>query len=81
MSNKRTVDNEKTRDHAPEVIDTSGMTEGQRRALELTEASRESLWEYPTFAGALFMGQLPWKLVYPYPEQPGDRDERGEAFL
>jgi hypothetical protein len=65
----------------PDVIDTSGMSEGQRQALELTEASRESHWEYPTFAGAMFMGQLPWNLVYPFPVEEADRDERGEAFL
>jgi alkylation response protein AidB-like acyl-CoA dehydrogenase len=65
----------------PEVIDTSGMSEGKRKALELTEASRDSHWTYPTFAGALFMGQFPWELIHPYPERPEDRDERGEAFL
>ena len=67
--------------HEPEVIDTTGMSEGKVQALELTESSREGLWEYPTFAGALFMGQLPWKLIYPYPRQEGDIGEEGEAFL
>ena len=52
-----------TQDNGSDVIDTTGMSEGKREALELTEASREGLWEYPTFAGALFMGQFPWKLV------------------
>ena len=33
------------------VIDTSSMNEGKRAALELAESSRESHWEYPTFAG------------------------------
>lgn len=63
------------------VIDTSKMTDGQRKALEMTELARDSFWEYPTFAGALFMGKLPWNLVHPFPEQPGDRHERGEEFL
>jgi hypothetical protein len=45
-------------DHGP-VIDTSGMSRGKAEALELTEASREGHWEYPTVAGALFMGELP----------------------
>jgi len=63
------------------VIDTTGMSEGKAAALELTEASREGHWEYPTFAGALFMGEFPWKLIHPYPQKPGDRDERGEEFL
>jgi hypothetical protein len=64
-----------------QVIDTSGMSEGKRRALELTEASREGHWEYPTFAGALFMGDFPWRLIHPWPQRPEDRDERGEEFL
>ncbi len=72
---KRTVETDEV------VIDTSKMSEGQRAALEMTELARDSFWEYPTFAGALFMGQLPLKLVHPFPEQPGDRHERGEAFL
>jgi alkylation response protein AidB-like acyl-CoA dehydrogenase len=63
------------------VIDTTGMSEGKRQALELTEASREGLWEYPTFAGALFMGSLRWNLIHPYPMLDSDRDERGEQFL
>ena len=64
-----------------QIIDTTGMSKGKREALEMTEASREGHWEYPTFAGALFMGELPWDLIYPYPQRPEDRDERGEKFL
>ncbi len=63
------------------VIDTSKMSEGQRAALEMAESSRESFWEYPTFAGALFMGQLPYDLVYPFPEKPEDRSDKGDKFL
>jgi alkylation response protein AidB-like acyl-CoA dehydrogenase len=68
-------------DEEATVIDTSGMSKGKREALELTEASREGHWAYPTFAGALFMGELPWDLIYPFPQTPEDRDERGEQFL
>ncbi|MFQ5788892.1 MAG: acyl-CoA dehydrogenase family protein [Acidobacteriota bacterium] len=67
-------------EHEP-VIDTSGMSEGKRAAFELAESSRQGHWQYPTFAGALFMGELPWRLVHPYPELPSDRDERGREFL
>lgn len=66
---------------AEPVIDTSNMSEGKRAALELAESSRESHWEYPTFAGALFMGEFPSELIHPYPERPEDRDARGQAFL
>jgi hypothetical protein len=72
---------EKDRNDDAPIIDTSGMSKGKREALELTEASREGHWAYPTFAGALFMGDFPWNLIYPYPEQPEDRLERGEEFL
>jgi alkylation response protein AidB-like acyl-CoA dehydrogenase len=64
-----------------QVIDTTGMSKGKAAALELTEASREGHWEYPTVAGALFMGELPWHLIHPFPELPSDRTEEGEAFL
>jgi hypothetical protein len=63
------------------IIDTSKMSEGKRAAFELTESSRESHWEYPTFAGAIFMGELPLELVHPYPEHPEDIDERAKRFL
>ena len=62
-------------------IDTKGMSEGKKAALELTEESREGFLDYPTFAGALFMGDLPVELVHPYPEEDADRDARGVAFL
>jgi alkylation response protein AidB-like acyl-CoA dehydrogenase len=82
MSTGTTAKEHDERTHGEEhVIDTSGMSKGKREALEMTEASREGHWEYPTFAGALFMGQFPWELIHPYPQIPADRDERGEAFL
>jgi alkylation response protein AidB-like acyl-CoA dehydrogenase len=63
------------------VLDTSKMSEAKRAAFELTESSREGFWEYPTFAGALFMGDAPLHLVHPYPERDSDLDERGRRFL
>ncbi len=63
------------------AIDTTDMSEGKRRALELTEDSREGFWEYPTFAGALFMGEFPWELIFPYPRTAADASEAGEQFL
>jgi alkylation response protein AidB-like acyl-CoA dehydrogenase len=63
------------------VLDTSKMSEAKRAAFELTESSREGFWAYPTFAGALFMGDTPIGLIHPYPELSSDRDERGRLFL
>ncbi len=65
----------------PSVIDTSKMSEGKRAALEITESSRESTWEYPTFAGQLFMGRLPWDIIYPYPAQSDEDRAKGDVFL
>jgi alkylation response protein AidB-like acyl-CoA dehydrogenase len=67
-------------DEAASVIDTSKMNEGQRAALELTEAARETQ-ERRSIAGGLFMGAFDLRGVFPFPEQnPHDR-EQGEAFL
>src|SRR2546430_9498109 len=64
----------------PAAIDTSKMSAGQRAALELTEAARETA-ERGSFAGGLFMGQFDSMAVHPFPEQkPEDRDQ-GDAFL
>jgi alkylation response protein AidB-like acyl-CoA dehydrogenase len=62
------------------LIDTSRMSAGQRAALELTEAARESARE-PTFAAGLFMGKFDLAGIHPFPTQGvGDR-ARGDAFL
>jgi len=63
------------------VIDTSKMSEGKRAALEITESSRETTWEYPTFAGQLFMGRLPWDIIYPFPAQSDEDRAKGDVFL
>src|SRR5262249_34912199 len=63
------------------AIDTSKMNEGQRAALELTEAARDTAPERKSFAGGLFMGECDLRAVFPFPEQsPLDRDQ-GDAFL
>ena len=63
------------------IIDTSKMSDGKRAALELAESSRDSVWRYPTFAGRLFMGTLPWDLIHPYPQPSEEDTKKGEAFL
>src|SRR5688572_17386452 len=68
-------------DEAASVIDTSKMSEGQRAALEMTEAARDTTTGMMGFAGKLFMGSCDFAKVHPFPEQsPHDRDQ-GDAFL
>ena len=63
------------------VIDTSKMNDGQRAALEMTEAARDADSEKGSFAGGLFMGRCDLNRVFPFPEQsPTDKDQ-GDAFL
>src|SRR5947209_18708821 len=61
-----------------ELIDTSKMSEGQRAALELTEAAREQS-EALSFASGLFMGEFNFPAEFPL-QKAEDRDQ-GDAFL
>lgn len=63
------------------VIDTSKMTDGQRAALELTEAAREFSQEKKSFAGAFFMGDCDLRRVFPWPDQHTYDKALGDAFL
>ncbi len=61
-------------------IDTSKMSEGQRAAIELTEAAREET-QASSFVADLFLGRTGLEKMVPFPEQtPEDRDQ-GDAFL
>ncbi len=63
------------------VIDTSKMSHGKAEALEITEASRQEQWEYPSFAGELFMGRFRDNLVWPFPEQDANDKALGDELL
>jgi alkylation response protein AidB-like acyl-CoA dehydrogenase len=62
------------------LIDTSKMSTGQRAAMELTEAARES-GHARTFAGGMFMGELNLSTVHPFPIQSDEDRDQGDAFL
>jgi hypothetical protein len=70
----------KPRDNAP-LIDTSKMSEGQRAALELTEAARDEAAARPSLASGLFMGRFDLDAVFPFPEQKAEDRDQGDAFL
>ncbi len=62
------------------LIDTSKMSTGQRAAMELTEAARESA-HARTFAGGMFMGEFNLSMVHPFPLQSVEDRDQGDAFL
>ena len=63
------------------LIDTSKMSSGQRAALELTEAARDSATEAASFAQQIFMGRADLCGVFPFPEQSAEDRDQGDAFL
>src|SRR6266850_2123897 len=63
-----------------DLIDTSKMSSGQRAALELTEAARETSRE-GTFASKIFMGDFDLSSIRPYPLQSTEDRDQGDAFL
>jgi hypothetical protein len=66
-------------DEAPQLIDTSKMSDGQRAALELTEAARENATA--SFGSQMFMGKLDLSGISPFPEQTHEDRDQGDAFL
>src|ERR1051325_6799103 len=63
-----------------DLIDTSKMSSGQRAALEMTEAARETERE-GTFASKLVMGDFDLASLRPYPLQSAEDRDQGDAFL
>ena len=63
------------------MIDTSRMSEGERAALEVTEAAREAASMERTFAGGLFLGRHDLSQIMPFPEQTMEDRDQGDAFL
>lgn len=45
------------------------------------EAGRQTEWERPSFAKALYLGDFQWDLIHPVPEPEPDEAARGEEFL
>ena len=63
------------------VIDTSKMSAGQRAALELSEGARETAQAEQGFVGGLFMGRCQIEKMRPFPAQPVEARDQGDAFL
>ncbi len=66
-------------DEPGSVIDTSKMSPEQRAALELTEAARAET--HDGLVSGLFMGHFDFDRLHPFPKQPGEDADQGDAFL
>jgi hypothetical protein len=55
------------------------MSDGQRAAMELTEAARDE--SRRSFLGELFMGRVEWPRLHPYPDQSAADRDAGRPFL
>jgi alkylation response protein AidB-like acyl-CoA dehydrogenase len=58
-----------------------GKAPGWEESRAVAEASRQTEWERPSFAKALYLGDFQWDLMHPVPESSAEDTERGEAFL
>ncbi len=67
-------------DDGRSVIDMSKMSEGQRAALQVTEAARESHDDL-SFVAHLFMGRFRPDKLYPLTPLPDDERARAENFI
>ena len=69
------------KDEAEMLIDTSKMNRGQREALEVTEAARESELKNSGFASQLFMGTFSPELLTPFPFQDEEQQAIGDKLV
>ncbi|MBA4135895.1 MAG: DNA polymerase II [Opitutus sp.] len=79
MSTATHTPNPKT-EETRSVIDMSKMNEGQRAALQVTEAARESVDDL-SFVAHLFMGNWAPAKIYPFTEVDADEKVRADKFL
>lgn len=60
---------------------TSSQHVDAARAREVAEQSREQDWQRPSFAKGLYMGDVDFSLIDPFPQPDPQAAERGEQFL
>ena len=63
------------------VIDTSKMSDEKASSLNITEDARESVWQHPSFAKSLFMGEYKSSLIYPFPTQSPEDKLTGDQLV
>ncbi|MEL0628507.1 acyl-CoA dehydrogenase family protein [Psychromonas aquatilis] len=63
------------------IIDTSKMSDQKASSLNLTEEARESVWQHPSFAKSLFMGEFKSDAIFPFPEQTTEDKLIGDKMV
>jgi len=63
------------------VIDTSKMSDEKASSLNLTEAARDSVWQHPSFAKSLFMGEFKSDAIFPFPTQTAEDKSVGDQLV
>lgn len=71
----------KSEEETESPIDTSQHSVGERAALEITEAARETTTQERTFVGDLFFGRMNFSKFPPFPWQSKKDRDAGEDFL
>ncbi|MBF0197464.1 MAG: acyl-CoA dehydrogenase family protein [Planctomycetes bacterium] len=61
-------ENENLENNDAPIIDTSKMSEGKRKAMDIAEDARQTSWKYPSFAKSMFMGHFEPDFLYPFPD-------------
>jgi len=50
-------------------------------SMDVAESARQKEWKHPSFAGQLFLGKFDPSLIHPFPKQPQEDKEKGDAFV
>ena len=57
------------------------MSDEKASSLNITEDARESVWQHPSFAKSLFMGEYKSSLIYPFPTQSPEDKLTGDQLV
>ncbi|GAA4655660.1 hypothetical protein GCM10025779_16720 [Arthrobacter cryoconiti] len=62
-------------------VDAAGVHVTAEDARNAAEAARETVWERPSFAKGLYLGDFDLSLIHPHPQSTPEDTQRGEVFL
>jgi len=76
--NRPSIENQKDEEM---LIDTSGMSEGKRAALEVAESARDTRDHAGSFGSNLFMGIFSSEMIHPFPLQSEEEKKLGDDLI